>query len=48
MTPQVVSTHSRWINGMISVDEASNEMIYLVDPRCIDTSYKTADGSTWP
>lgn len=46
--PQVVSTHSRWINGVISVDEASNEMIYMVDPRCIDTSYKTADGSTWP
>jgi len=46
--PQAVAMHSAWISGVLSLGEASNEMVYLVDPLRLQPAHRTAEGSAWP
>ncbi|HKX39806.1 MAG TPA: chemotaxis protein CheW [Burkholderiaceae bacterium] len=45
--PAAVALHSAWVHGIARVSDASNEMIYLVDPRRIATAHRTTDGAVW-
>jgi len=46
--PHAVALHSAWVDGIVQVSDASNEMIYLVDPERIAAAHRTADGTVWP
>ena len=46
--PPAVAMHSVWVDGIAQVSDASNEMIYLVDPDRILAAHRTADGTVWP
>lgn len=46
--PAAVVMHSSWVDGIVQVSDASNEMIYLVDPARIAAVHRTADGAVWP
>ena len=46
--PAAVAMHSAWVNGIVQVSDASNEMIYLVDSERIAAAHRTADGTVWP
>jgi hypothetical protein len=46
--PAAVAMHSTWVDGIVQVSDASNEMIYLVDPERIAAAHRTAAGAVWP
>ena len=46
--PAAVAMHSSWVDGIVQVSDASNEMIYLVDPQRIAAAHRTADAAVWP
>ena len=46
--PAAVAMHSAWVDGIVQVSDASNEMIYLVDPQRIAAAHRTADAAVWP
>jgi hypothetical protein len=45
--PPAVAMHSAWVNGIVQVSDASNEMIYLVDAKRIAAAHRTADDAVW-
>ncbi len=46
--PAAVAMHSSWVDGIVQVSAASNEMIYVVDPQRIAAAHRTADAAVWP
>jgi chemotaxis signal transduction protein len=45
--PAAVAMHSVWVDGIAQLSDASNEMIYLVDPDRIVAAHRTTEGAAW-